>query len=305
MIEAGHYEAKGVLAALPNAPQPPATATISAFASADVAGQRVEKQINSLGVVKLAAKPKVTVQLLPVERTSAEQTPPVHFAERKFEVLVPSEYRSVGGATLTKLDDHSLRASGTNPDTDTYTVTCTTTLNQARAIRLDVLGDDTLPGKAPGRAETNGNFVLSEFSLTVAPTSDPTKQTPVKIKSAKVDYTQPGWSAEALLDGNPKTGWAIAEPGPNNTFPVKRNGDDLSHNAIFELAEPLTLAEGMVLTFTLAHNSDVKQHNLGRFKLSASADEQQDIPHLPRNPYRHHRRRQRDASPLEGGEERL
>lgn len=278
VIEAGHYEAKGVIAALPHAPQPSAMPTISAKASADIAGRRVETKVNSLGMVKVAPKPKVIVQLLPVERTAAEQAPTVPVAERKFDVLTPGEFKSAGGATLTKLEDHSLRASDANPDTDTYTVTSTTKLKQLHAIRLDVLGDDSLPGKAPGRAAPNGNFVLSEFSLTVAPASDPTRQTPVKLQSATVDYTQPGWSAAALLDGNPKTGWAIAEPGPNNTFPVKRSGDSLAHHAIFELAEPLALAEESVLTVTLAQTSDVKQHNIGRFKLSATAEARPEVP---------------------------
>lgn len=279
VIEAGHYEAKGVLAALPRAPQPPNVATTKAIAVAEIGiGRQVFMNVNNLGVIKSADRPKVTVQLLPVEPTAAEKAPPVKVAERKFETLVPTEFKSANGTTLAKLEDHSLRASETNPDTETYTVAATTKLSNLRAIRLDVLGDDSLPGKAPGRGAGNGNFVLSEFSVTAAPAGDPAKQTPLKIQSVRVDYTQAGWSAEAMLDGNPKTGWAIAEPGPNNTFPVKRRGDDLSHHAVFELAEPLVLTGDTVLTFTLAQTSEVKQHNVGRFKLSVTTDAPPVVP---------------------------
>jgi hypothetical protein len=287
VIEEGHFEAKGVVAAHASAPMTTDDdwARLKVAASAEVAGKTVTQDVNNLGMIKLADKPKVVVHVLPVEKTPAELAPPLAAPQRTFKTLTPAEFKSAGGAKLNKLDDDSLLASEANPDTDTYTVTATTNARGIRAIRLDVLGDDSLPGKAPGRANPNGNFVLSEFSVTAAAKSDPAKTAPVKLKSVAADYVQPGWSAAGMLDGNPKTGWAIAESGPNNTFPVKKTGDNPSHHAIFELAEPLTIEGETILTFTLAQTSDVKQHNVGRFKFSITTDETVapalDFPPLP------------------------
>jgi hypothetical protein len=77
VIEAGHYEAKGVLAALPNAPAPTEAdlASLKATATAEVAGKTVTQTLNSLGMIKLAEKPKVIVQVLPVEKTAEELDP--------------------------------------------------------------------------------------------------------------------------------------------------------------------------------------------------------------------------------------
>ncbi|HTN75702.1 MAG TPA: hypothetical protein VL096_10670 [Pirellulaceae bacterium] len=271
VIEAGHFEAKGVIAALPHAP-----ATIEAnwnqtkvVATADVAGKQQTQDVNNLGTIKLVERPKVLVQLLPTEKSPLEE---LTIKPREYSVLEPIELKSSGGATLKKLADHSVLASETNPDADTYSVVALTAAKNLTALRLEVLGDDSLPDKAPGRAPGNGNFVLSEFSITAAAKSDPAKTTPVKIVSATVDYAQPGFSGPALIDGNSGTGWAIADPGPNNTYPVKRRDGNPSHAAVFEFAEPLSFAEGTLLTCTLAQTGNVKQHNVGRFRLSATAE---------------------------------
>lgn len=69
VIEAGHQEAKGVLSAAPAAAEPTAeNAAISKVtATADVAGKSVTKDVNNLGTLKLAPKPKVLVYLEPLE----------------------------------------------------------------------------------------------------------------------------------------------------------------------------------------------------------------------------------------------
>lgn len=86
VIEAGHYEAKGVLAALASATAPTEAdlAQFKATATAEVAGKAVTQTLNSHGMIKLAEKPKVTVQLLPVEKTAAELAPESAAAEPRF-----------------------------------------------------------------------------------------------------------------------------------------------------------------------------------------------------------------------------
>ena len=145
-----------------------------------------------------------------------------------------------------------------------------------------MLGDKSLPDGAPGRGDGNGNFVLSQFKMTVAPRADFSKAMPVAFASVDADYSQPGLPAATMIDGKGAIGWAIAAPGPNNTFPVARHGGDPSHTATFQLKQPLGFAGGTILTFTLDQTSDVKRHTLGRFRLSVLADDRLPLEFPPR-----------------------
>ena len=80
-------------------------------------------------------------------------------------ILAPQTVASANGASLSVLGDNSVLSGGTNPGTDTYTVTALTGLTGITGIRLEVLEDASLPTSGPGRFSTNGNFVLSEFSV--------------------------------------------------------------------------------------------------------------------------------------------
>jgi hypothetical protein len=178
----------------------------------------------------------------------------------EWTVLEPLGAMSAGGATLTKQEDGSLLASGTNPTTDTYTVAVGTDLTGITAVRLEVLPDPTLPAMGPGRV-AHGNFVLSEFQLTAMSAVNPGQMSVGILENATADFAQgtdmKEFPASAAIDGQPNTGWAVApEFG-------KR------HVAVFELKQPLGFEGGTELTFTLdqQHGS---QHTIGRFRLSAT-----------------------------------
>jgi len=84
-----------------------------------------------------------------------------------WKVLDPVSYQAAAGAVLTKLSDLSLLASGTNALAETYTVVVRTMSSRITGVRLETLYDESLPGGGPGRGP-NGNFVLMDFSLSVA-----------------------------------------------------------------------------------------------------------------------------------------
>lgn len=73
VIEAGHVEAQGVIIAQPGAPAPTPEnqARSKVVATAQVGGATVTKEVNSLGTITLADKPKVVVHLEPAEITIA------------------------------------------------------------------------------------------------------------------------------------------------------------------------------------------------------------------------------------------
>jgi hypothetical protein len=88
-------------------------------------------------------------------------------------VLHLASFSSANGQTLTEQPDFSLLASGTNPSTDTLTLTAATSLTGITGIRLEMLPDLSLPSNGPGRAGSNGNFVLSEFTVGITAVPEP------------------------------------------------------------------------------------------------------------------------------------
>jgi hypothetical protein len=166
--------------------------------------------------------------------------------------LGPIEFRSTGGAKLTKLPDGSLLASGENPPQDSYIIKAAAPSGVVTAIRLETLPDDSLPHKGPGRA-VNGNFTLTEFAVSA-------DGRPVRIAQARADFSQTGfggWPVEAALDGKPQTGWGI-DPA-----------EGMRHVAVFELAQPLSCPPASALELRLDHAD--RQHSIGRLRLSVTS----------------------------------
>jgi hypothetical protein len=133
-------------------------------------------------------------------------------ANAVWTVLEPKEMKSEAGATLTKQADNSVLAGGKSVDTDTYTITLKTDLKGITAIRLEAMTDKSLPGSGPGRAD-NGNFVLGELRVQATQQLDAARAENVELQNATADFEQTGqgeFPAKHALDGNPKTGWAIA-----------------------------------------------------------------------------------------------
>lgn len=172
-------------------------------------------------------------------------------------VLEPAKLAATGGAKLARQSDGSILASGANPFPEVYTVQAETKLTGITAVRLEVLPDPSLPSRGPGRAP-NGNFVLNEFHVRLAPAHGKTKPMRVKFRTAVADYSQSNWDVRGAIDGNPNTGWAV-DP---------RAGQ--RHVAIFETDQPIGLAEGSVLTFRLDQRFPGRNHNIGRFRLSVT-----------------------------------
>ena len=88
-------------------------------------------------------------------------------------VLDPSSFVSANGATLSKLGDLSILASGFSPDTDIYTISAQTSLTGITGVRLEAIEDPSLPFGGPGRQPGNGNFVLSEFQMDIVAVPEP------------------------------------------------------------------------------------------------------------------------------------
>jgi hypothetical protein len=170
--------------------------------------------------------------------------------------LAMDEMKSTAGATFTKNADHSIRVGGPLAK-DLYTLTATTDLQNITGIKLEALADDALPAKGPGRAP-NGNVVVNELKLSVAPKGNPAQSMPVALQNASADFSQDAWAAPGAIDGNEATGWAL--------MPMVGK----SHELVAETASPVGGTGGSILSFTVSHQYPDGQHNLGRFRLSVS-----------------------------------
>jgi len=175
--------------------------------------------------------------------------------EVDWKIIQPQTFVSSGGATLTRQPDGSLLAGGPRPERDTCTVSTAVALTNVTAVRLEVLTDDSLPKKGPGRQD-NGNLHLSEFQvLLFEPGAATAKQ--VTLANPTADFNQSGWTIAQALDGNEKTAWGI-HPQVGQ-----------SHTAVFELKQPLAPPPGATLVFVLKqlHGDG---HLIGRARLSVT-----------------------------------
>jgi hypothetical protein len=101
--------------------------------------------------------------------------------------------------------------------------------------------------------------VLSGFKVKAEPADGSGKAKPQPFGRAIASFEQDGYpAAKAINAKNTDKGWAIA-PQFNK-----------AHTAVFEFKGTVNNAAGTQLTFSLEHLSPVKDHNIGRFRLSAT-----------------------------------
>lgn len=182
-----------------------------------------------------------------------------------WRLLEPTAVKSLGGATLTRQEDATWLASGTNPANDVYSITGLLPAGTISGILLEAFPDPSLPEQSLGRYP-NGNFVLTDVDAEI---TAPSLEKPLiaSITRAESDYDQPGWPVKAIVDDKQKRkrgtkngkGWAV--DGPTKKEPRK---------AIFVFAAPLTVPENATVTITLRHDA-IGGHNIGRFRLSTSS----------------------------------
>lgn len=183
-----------------------------------------------------------------------------------WEPLSLADCQSANGVTLQLLDDHSLLSQGSRPETDTYTIVAPLRLPQLSSLRLDVLPDDRLPGKGPGRADSF-NFHLSEFEALVWDAEHPEPRS-LKFREATADFNQAGWTIAHAIDGNPDSAWGIH---PQIGKP---------HHAVFVLDEPCQLHPESQIKIILKQLHG-QGHLIGRFRMYATGAPAESVEWLP------------------------
>jgi tetratricopeptide (TPR) repeat protein len=232
-------------------------------ALATVAGQRLQDVPLQLALARTLAesgKKALDDGRQDEALTDLEQAQAVYtrlLAERPepaWTVLNPVEMKSHGGATLTRLADGSVLASGTNPDRDVYTLTARTDLRRITGIRLEALTDPSLPQGGPGRFG-NGNFHLNELLVSKA-------GEPVALTQVVVDYDEQQQQGRNAIDGR-------LDPSYWGTWP--RDGQ--TNTAYIATWLEVTPADELKFEMHFSLAEWARQHNLGRFRLSVIGDD--------------------------------
>lgn len=171
-----------------------------------------------------------------------------------------SEMKSTGGATFEILDDGSVRVGGKAAAKDIWTLTfkLPDVSGELTGLRLETLADPVLPQRGPGRAP-DGNFILSDLKVTVAPQVAKDKAESVTLRNPKGTFEQKDAAVAAAIDGDGKSGWGISgQPGRN-------------HAASFEFVRPVAHTAGSVITATLKFENE--NHQPGRIRFAVSTAE--------------------------------
>ncbi|MCA9136940.1 MAG: DUF1553 domain-containing protein, partial [Planctomycetales bacterium] len=183
-----------------------------------------------------------------------------HKAAVEWHPLLPSKATSTNKAKLVAAADRSITAIG-EKGKGVYTIEYPTSLRNITDFRLEALSDPALPAGGPG-LPPNGNFVVTEFEVTVAQKSDAKKFTNVVIESGKADFLQDGFTAEATFDGNNRDqgGWAVA------------GATGADHWVTFKLKQPIENPDGCILKIQIHQFHNAADHQLGKFRISATTD---------------------------------
>ena len=178
----------------------------------------------------------------------------------QWEPLQPTELRSTGGATLTRLDDGSVLASGPNADKDVFEIVAETQRTGITAVQLEALLHESLPGGGPGRYG-NSNFVLTGLELDAISLQDNSQVQRISWQQARADYSQRDFEIAKAIDGDAASGWAV--DGPTRREAAK---------AVLVPTAPFGFEGGTRLQFRLKFESPYAGHAIGRARLSVSSD---------------------------------
>jgi hypothetical protein len=196
-----------------------------------------------------------------LEKTLPQWEATLDLPDHGWQAIDPISYVSEGGAGFRKLEDQSLLVEGFNPLTDAYTVVSRVQEIGIKALRLEALTHTDLTKNGPGRAH-NGNLVLNEIRVFSAPIRAPYDKTPVKIKSARADFEEPGRTIDLAFDGDIGTGWAIYRDQNMNE----------NRTAVFVLDQELGDPSGLIITVEIDQRYG-RQHTIGRFRISFTKDD--------------------------------
>jgi hypothetical protein len=151
-------------------------------------------------------------------------------------------------------------ASGPNPDNETYIVTFRPGEGVWTALGVEVVQDESLPSFRLARGADR--LLVSEVEAEISSGGGPARKLPFVLAASSTSSPSAEHPPMAAIDGNPRTGWGIADPG--------HNGDVLL--ALRFDGKVRTDADS-VITVRVRHDSEYRRATIGRFRIALSGAE--------------------------------
>lgn len=166
---------------------------------------------------------------------------------------------ATGNETFNVLEDQSVLFGGTLPGSTVYRFEYDGlndyTGQTLLGVRIDALRHKSLPGGGPGRGDAvRTNFVLNEVEAIVAAVPDGDVQ-PLVFGETKASFEQAKYGVSNAVDGDPRTGWAIAPKFKDE------------HWAELRIADPVKLDNDQKLIVSLDQHFG-RGRVMGRVKVS-------------------------------------
>lgn len=146
---------------------------------------------------QLERKGQLEAELATLERKLTTSTPDLVAARIKWEqafphslswqAITPSKFTAESGATGTVASDGVVLVPN-SAASDNYAVELPVAAGKLRALRLEALPDDSLPGKGPGNSNGSGNFVITNISAAL----EPAEPTSLKGRYLRIDLPGEG-----------------------------------------------------------------------------------------------------------------
>ncbi|MCH2211478.1 MAG: DUF1549 and DUF1553 domain-containing protein [Fuerstiella sp.] len=184
-------------------------------------------------------------------------------AGNRWNIIVPTEIKSLCGADLELLDDHSILASGKNPDHDVYEISFPVPTSDLSGIGIEVLRHEKLPYGGPGRDEDSGNFDLSSIRLDYSAPGRRKMWQRVPLQSAIASYQADGSNITGAIDDDQNTRWCTDQEEAHATFVGDQTED---------------IPKGSHLRIRMSHDSRLAGHGVGRFRLWTYSDDSTEEP---------------------------
>ncbi|MFN0123039.1 MAG: DUF1553 domain-containing protein, partial [Blastocatellia bacterium] len=216
----------------------------------------LKKEIEAIEATMKADTPELAKAQATWEREILE-------APAKWTALDPREYKSVGGATLTKQTDLSLLASGAAPEYDEYIIRVRAGLKKITGLRIEALPDASLPRGGPGR-DLYGNFILTTMEVDA-------NGTPLTFRDGGWDDGLSKFDGKVFFNREPMT--QIADRPRGWLINAMNDEQRLMRQAVFALDKPLKADNPVDLLIRLKFNAGGLCQDIGRLRISATSDD--------------------------------
>lgn len=172
--------------------------------------------------------------------------------------LRPTNAESRDGSKFEILDDHSVLATGPNPEFDEYRLRFELPAGKHSGLRLEVLPDERHGGNT-GRA-SEGGFIITQVRAELASEEDEVQK--LKFRDVQADHEHVNLKAQYIIrEQADNKGWSANHP---------EDGNRAKRQVILTFDKPVNLDSPAELKFAILHQPEWKYLNTGRVRLSAT-----------------------------------